>query len=163
MSNKRDIMRAMWPVLGLIAGALLCLALSLLMSGCKTRYITQEVPVVVHDSIRVIQNERITDTIRETNTISLIDTMWLDTSTIATLGMPTLHHDRTTNVSSNKQEISSRATSNMVHIEKEKPAVVTKTEVKEVNRLHWWQKALMWLGVVAGLLGGAWVLWRIKA
>ena len=47
MSNKRDIMRAIWPVLGLIVGALLCLALSLLMSGCKTKYITQEVPVVV--------------------------------------------------------------------------------------------------------------------
>lgn len=124
--------RALIDVGEVIVAILIGLVICAMFGGCKTRYITQEVPVVIHDSIRVIQNERITDTIRETNTISLIDTMWLDTSTIATLGMPTLHHDRTTNVSSNKKEISSRATSNMVHIEKEKPAVVTKTEVKEV-------------------------------
>ena len=28
----------------------------------------------------------------------------------------------------------------------------TETELKEVNRLYWWQKALMWIGAVAGFL-----------
>ena len=40
---------------------------------------------------------------------------------------------------------------------------VTRTEVREVNVLRWWQRALMWAGGVAGLLGGAWLLWRLKA
>ena len=28
----------------------------------------------------------------------------------------------------------------------------TETKVQEVNRLYWWQKALMWIGGIAGIL-----------
>ena len=30
-----------------------------------------------------------------------------------------------------------------------KVITITRTEVKEVNVIHWWQKALMWAGAVA--------------
>lgn len=151
------------PTIGYQWVAVLCLLISL--TGCKTRYVTQEVPVMIHDSVRVVQTERVTDTIRETNTISLIDTMWLDTSTVPTLGMPILHHDRTTNVSSDKQEKSHKETADTVYIEKEKPVIVTNTEIKEVNKLYWWQTVLMWLGGALGIgiaAMVAWAIWRVR-
>lgn len=147
MSNKRDIMRAMWPVLGLIAGALLCLALSLLMSGCKTKYITQEVPVVVEH------------TTHEKSTELRVDTIYHRDSTIVLLKGDTLV-ERNYHTIYKVREV---VRGDTIHDTVPQVVTVTKTEVKEVNRLHWWQSALMWLGGVAALLGGAWVLWRIKA
>lgn len=138
------------PTIGYQWVAVLCL---LWLAGCSPRVVTQEVPVMIHDSVRVVQTERVTDTIWQSSVVNIIDTMWLDTSTVATLGMPILHHDRTTNVSSDKQEKRSKETADTVYIEKEKPVIVTNTEIKEVNKLYWWQTMLMWLGVVAGAGG----------
>lgn len=38
------------------------------------------------------------------------------------------------------------------------------SEIKEVpvNRLYWWQKALMWIGAIAGIAGVLWLLLRLK-
>lgn len=144
MSNKRDIMRAMWPVLGLILGALLCLALSLLMSGCKTRYITQEVPVVVEH------------TTHEKSTELRVDTIYHRDSTIVLLEGDTLVERHYNTIYKVREVVRGDTIRDTIP----KVVTVTNTEVKEVNRLHWWQSALMWLGGVAGLLGGAWVVHR---
>lgn len=39
---------------------------------------------------------------------------------------------------------------------------VTQTQIREVNRLRWWQTALCWVGAVALLASGAWIVWKIK-
>lgn len=38
----------------------------------------------------------------------------------------------------------------------------TDTQIQEVNRLYWWQVALMWIGAVALGCGLLWAILRIK-
>ena len=131
------------------------------LCGCKTRYITTEVPVTIHDSVRVVQTERVTDTIWYSNIVNVIDTMWLDTSTVATIGMPVLHHDRTTSVTNNRQERSNKTIADTVYMEREKP-VPYKVEVPITKPLNRWQKVMIWIGSIALALLGLGALWRIK-
>ena len=147
--------RIKWLIAGVFFSAL---------CGCSPRVVTQEVPVMIHDSVRVVQTERVTDTIRETNTISLIDTMWLDTSTVATLGMPVLHHARTTSVASDRNERSTNTSADTICVYRDKP-VPYKVEVPVVRPLTWWQRVLMWLGGVLGIgivTMVAWAMWRVR-
>lgn len=36
------------------------------------------------------------------------------------------------------------------------------TKTKEVNRLYWWQKALMWIGAIASGGGAVWFVIKLK-
>lgn len=38
----------------------------------------------------------------------------------------------------------------------------TEIEIKEVNRLYWWQTSLMWIGVVSLIVLIVWIVWKIK-
>ncbi len=133
-------------LLGILLGLLACLALSLLV-GCSPRIITQEVPVLVEHTTE----HRSTDIVRDT--LVMRDSVWHYVQG-DTVRIERWHH--VANVSK------------MIHTDTIRDTVprvvtVTRTEVHEVNRLRWWQRALMCAGGVAGLLGGCWVLWRLKA
>lgn len=118
-----------------------------LFSSCKTRHIVQEVPVEIHDTIKKVSIQSRVDTLWKRDSISIIDTMWIDTSTIATLGMPTLHHNRTTSTNSDKGKVTIKLKVDTFTQVKEIPKIVNKTEYKEIEKpLCWWQKALMWIG-----------------
>lgn len=135
------------------------------LCGCKTRYITTEVPVELHDTISVVKTVHNTGTIERVERIHTIDTMSIDTSTIATLGMPTLRHNRTTIIDNTLKQSHHADTTNTIERIIEKPVVVKKTEYVKTNVLHWWQSALMWLGMAAMLFVGiwlAWLAWRVR-
>ena len=146
MSYRKDIGDAGTALLGILLGLLACLALSLLV-GCSPRIVTQEVPVLVEHTTE----HRSTDIVRDT--LIMRDSVWHYVQG-DTVRIERWHH--VANVSK------------MIHTDTIRDTVprvvtVTRTEVHEVNRLRWWQRALMWAGGVTGLLGGAWLLWRIKA
>lgn len=127
-----------------------CLVMLVALTGCKTRYITTEVPVVVHDSIKVAKVELRTDTLWEKSEVRITDTLWLDTSTVATLGMPVLHHDRATEKTTDKGKSSSSSKADTVYIYIEKPVPVTKTNIVEVEKpLTRWEKAKQDVGGMA--------------
>lgn len=125
------------------------LLLFAVVSSCKTRYITTEVPVVVeHTSV-----QHHTDIVRDT--LLMRDSVWHyvqgDTCIIERW-----HHavkvERVLVADTIRDTI---------------PQVVTQriAEVREVNVLRWWQSALMWLGMAAMLLVGiwlAWLAWRVR-
>lgn len=118
-----------------------------LFSSCKTRYITQEVPIEVHDTTYKVSIQSKIDTLWRRDSISIIDTMWIDTSTIATLGMPTLHHNRTTSTNSDKGKVTIKLKVDTFTQVKEIPKIIKQYEYKEVEKpSNWWQKALMWIG-----------------
>ena len=146
MSYRKDIGDAGVALLGILLGLLACLALSLLV-GCSPRIVTQEVPVLVEHTTE----RRSTDIVRDT--LIMRDSVWHYVQG-DTVRIERWHH--VANVSKMIRTDTIRDTVPRV-------VTVTRTEVREVNRLRWWQSALMWLGVVAGLLGGAWSLWRLKA
>lgn len=122
----------------------------IMLFGCKTRRIVQEVPIEIHDTTyRSIIQTRI-DTLWKMDSISIIDTMWIDTSTIATLGMPTLHHNRTTTALSNQGKVSNTNRVDTFLQVKEIPKIVKQKEYIEVEKpLYWWQKVLMWIGGIS--------------
>ena len=146
MSYRKDIGDAGVALLGILLGLLACLALSLLV-GCSPRIVTQEVPVLVEHTTE----HRSTDIVRDT--LIMRDSVWHYVQG-DTVRIERWHH--VANVSKMIRTDTIRDTVPRV-------VTVTHTEVREVNRLRWWQRALMWAGVVAGLLGGAWSLWRLKA
>ena len=146
MSYRKDIGDAGVALLGILLGLLACLALSLLV-GCSPRIVTQEVPVLVEHTTE----HRSTDIVRDT--LIMRDSVWHYVQG-DTVRIERWHH--VANVSKMIRTDTIRDTVPRV-------VTVTRTEVREVNRVRWWQRALMWVGGVTGLLGGAWLLWRIKA
>lgn len=122
----------------------------ILLFGCKTRRIVQEMPIEIHDTTyrSIIQTK--VDTLWKMDSISVIDTMWIDTSTIATLGMPVLHHNRTTSALSNQGKVSNTNRVDTFLQVKEIPKIVKQKEYIEVEKpLYWWQKVLMWIGSIS--------------
>jgi len=139
---------------------ILFIAAALLLSGCKTRYVTTEVPVVMHDTISTSVAIHSTDTIERLERIHVYDTMYIDTSTIATLGMPTLRHEREKMIDNTSTRSHHTDTTNIIERIIEKPVVVHDKEYVETNVLYWWQTALMWAGALAIVALGALLIWK---
>ena len=128
--------------LAAIVFALAACVLISLLTGCKTRYITTEVPVVVHerDSIVKVQQIHTHDTLMVRDSVytfvkgdTILIEKWHQLQAINHVArVDTVYKDRNVEV----------------------PVTVTKTEVKEVNHLHWWQQALMWMGGALLAFGG---------
>lgn len=135
-------------------GALIAIAMALvfclmitLCSGCKTRYITQEVPVIVHER----------DSIYKVNTLQVHDTLIYRDSVFHMIKGDTVLIERWHNL----QAINHVARVDTVYKDRnvEVPVEVHTTEVKEVNHLYWWQKALMWIGGALLAFSG-WKIYR---
>ena len=147
--NQRNIGDAWRAILAIIAAMLICLCINLL-SGCKTRYITQEIPVVLHDR----------DSIVSVQHIHTHDTLMMRDSVTTFIKGDTIRIERWHTL----QAVKDIARIDTLWREKvvEQPVEVKTTEVREVNRLHWWQTALMWCGGIALLLFGAGVWWKFR-
>lgn len=123
--------------------------LLIVLCGCKTRYVTTEVPVVVeHTSV-----QHHTDIVRDT--LLMRDSIWHYVQGDTTI-IERWHHA----VKVERVMVADTIRDTI-------PQVVTQrvAEVREVNRLHWWQSALMWMGMAAMLLVGiwlAWLAWRVR-
>lgn len=122
--------RALTEVCKVIVALLLGLAVCALLGGCKTRYVTQEVPVLVEHTTE----HRSTDIVRDT--LIMRDSVWHYVQG-DTVRIERWHH--VANVSKMIRTDTIRDTVPQV-------VTVTKTIVNEVNVLHWWQKALMVVG-----------------
>lgn len=114
-------------VIALVVAVALLLAI---MNGCKTVEVTKEVPVVA---------EKVT----ERNHVDIVrDTLYHRDSVYHYVKGDTViieRWHRTINI--NKTVVGDTIRDTIPQV-----VTVTRTEVKEVNFLHWWQKALMWIG-----------------
>lgn len=148
---ERDSFRgAGCAVASLAMGMLIVFLLSLLMSGCRTRYITQEIPVVLHDR----------DSIVSVQHIHTHDTLMMRDSVYHYVQGDTIRIERWHTL----QAVNHIARIDTLWRERivEQPVQVKTTEVREVNRLHWWQKALMWLGAFTIGIGGGLLYWKFR-
>lgn len=120
---------------------LFAVAIALLFVGCKTVKQTVEVPVYIHDT---------TQTIKEVHDSTFID-RW---HTIEVKGDTVYWHDSIVFVKYHVKTDTS-------YLYVEKPVIVSKTETVEIEKpLRWWQKTLMWMGVVGLLFIVLWALYR---
>lgn len=151
--EKKNIGDAWMMILTIIGALLVCLCITL-MTGCKTRYITQEVPVVVHER----------DSIYKANTLQVHDTLIYRDSVFHLIKGDTILIEKWHTL----QAVNHVARVDTVYKDRnvEVPVTVTKTEVREVNKLHWWQKLFCFVGgsvLVAGLvLVGCWMYWGFR-
>ena len=117
-----------------VAVILALVVLALVCCSCKTKYITnteyKEVPVVMHDTVA--------------KNIWRIDTTIVKDSVYFAIKGDTIYKERY----NTKWRI--KVAHDTINKVVEKPVEVLrtsiKTETKEVNRLHWWQKVMMLIG-----------------
>ena len=123
-----------------VAVIIALVVLALVCFSCRTKYITEteykEVPVVMHDTVQSH------DTLK---TIAWrIDTTFVKDSVYFAVKGDTIFKERYNTLW--KIKVAHDTINKVV----EKPVEVLrtsiKTETKEVNRLHWWQKVLMIIG-----------------
>ena len=117
-----------------VAVIIALVVLAVVLCSCRTKYITEteykEVPVVMHDTI--------------SQHIWRIDTTIVKDSVYFAIKGDTIYKERY----NTKWRI--KVAHDTINRVVEKPVEVLrtsiKTETKEVNRLHWWQKVLILLG-----------------
>lgn len=108
----------------------LMLSLVACLAGCRTMRVIEQVPVEVHDTMyqKVVQRDSIyTD---RWHTVEVKgDTVFVTDSHIS---------------------VTYRTVTDTAYKYVEKPVTVTVEQIKEVEKpLRWWQKGLMWAGVLA--------------
>lgn len=129
---------------GWLIGGLLLLALSL--CSCRTREVVREVPVVV---------ERVTE---RHDTVHRVDSVvWRDS---------VYHLVKGDSVLIERWHTRWRVSHDTVRVvRRDSVPVVTETtvtEVREVNRLKWWQTMLMWLGGIGTGLACLYIIYKVK-
>ena len=123
-----------------VAVIIALVVLAVVLCGCKTKYITEteykEVPVVMHDT--VVKN------------IWRIDTTIVKDSVYFAVKGDTVFKERY----NTKWRIKVAHDTIMRFVEKPVEVVRENSVEKqvEVNRIYWWQKLLMWIGVF-GIIG----------
>lgn len=148
--QQRNIGDGLRAIVALAIAMFIVFILSLLFSGCKTRYITQEIPVIVHDkdSIVSVQHYHTHDTLMMRDSVFTIiqgDTIRIERWHT----MQAVNHIARIDTLWREREV-------------EKPVTVTKTEVWEVNRMHWWQKMLMYIGGIGLAIGGVLLYKKVR-
>lgn len=119
-----------------VAVILALMVLAVVLCSCKTKYITEteykEVPVVMHDTVA--------------KNIWRIDTTIVKDSVYFAIKGDTIYKERYKNKW--RIQVVHDTINKVVKIPVEvvRTRTQTKTVVKEVNRLYWWQKVLMLIG-----------------
>lgn len=129
-----------------VAVILALVVLALVLCSCKTRYITEteykEVPVVMHDTVQSH------DTLK---TIAWrIDTTFVKDSVYFAIKGDTIFKERYSTKWRIKMVHDTIFTASDKWVYEENPVETKhntdKSDIKEVNRLYWWQKVLMIIG-----------------
>ena len=114
----------------------------ILLFGCKGIKQVVEVPVYVHDTTAVLKE------VHDSTYIDRWHTEYLKGDTVFVTNEVT------------KTKFVTKTDTAYRYIER--PITVTRTETVEVEkRLHWWQKGLMWMGVIGLVCLVGWIGIRI--
>ena len=115
----------------------------LLLSGCRTVRVVEQVPVHVHDTLRLTQTLR--------------DSIFIDHFREVTKKADTIYI--TDSIAVIKYSLKTDTAYRYI----ERPVVVSKTETVEVKKpLAWWQKGMMWAGALGIFIALAAVAVRLR-
>ena len=139
---KRDITNVLKVLLAICIGLCICW----LLSGCSPRIVEVEKPVIVEQT----HTQHHTDIVRDT-------LVWRDSI---------YHYVKGDTVVIEKwhtvQQVNKWVVTDTIRDTIPKVVTVVETRIEEVNHVYWWQKALMWAGGIALVLGGLFAAWKIK-
>lgn len=150
MTNKTENQNDGITVLALIAVIFAICVLIPLLSGCKTKYITTEVPVIMHerDSIVSVQHIHTHDTLMMRDSVY----HYIKGDTVLIEKWHTL------------QAINKVVKVDTVYKEKEAEKPITIKEeipIEVPAKLSWWQKLCILLGKLGLGIFGIWGIWKI--
>ena len=117
-------------IMFLLIMVLVLLIVSISFSSCRTIEVTKEVPVVTEHTTEHHHTDIVRDTLYHRDSVY----HYVQGDTVI---IEKWHH--IANVS--KKIVTDTIRDTIPQI-----VTVTRTEIKEVNRIHWWQSALMWAG-----------------
>lgn len=124
-----------------------CIAVLLMLcSGCKTIEVTKEVPVITEHTTERYHTDIVRDTLYHRDSIY----HYVQGDTVI---IERWHHIA---------NVSNKIVTDTIRDTIPQIVTVTRTEIKEVNRLHWWQQALMWAGGILLTAGGLWIVLKVK-
>lgn len=132
MNRKNGQRRAVVAIVATYAAIAIVVSLLYLLTGCKAQEIVVEKPVVVEHTTERHKVDIVRDTL-----------VWRDSVYHYVKG-DTVLIERWHHVANVSKTIVADTVRDTVPVVTE----VTRTEVKEVNVLRWWQTALMWMGGV---------------
>ena len=109
---------------------ILPIAALLMLSGCRTVRVVEQVPVEVHDTLRLTQTLR--------------DSIYIDHFREVTKKADTVY------ITDSIAVVKHHFTTDTAYRYIERPVAVVRTEQVEVEKsLAWWQKGLVWTGALA--------------
>lgn len=135
-----------------VAVIVVLILLTCVLIGCATRHTATseriEVPTIMHDTIAT--HDTIMQAVWRTDTTIVRDSVFFAVKgdTIVKERYNTIYRIKTAHDTILKAVDNVKIVEKPVTITK----TVTKTEIKEVNVLKWWQKSLMWCGVICIVL-----------
>lgn len=119
------------------------LALCLMLAGCRSSEIIQQVPVYIHDTIQTTQ--------------TTYDSIFVDRYHYVTTSNDTVYIRDSVYVTNTHYAVDT------IYQSIDRPVTVTRTETVEVKKpLAWWQKGLMWAGGIALVITIAIVAVRLR-
>ena len=118
----------------------------LLLAACSPRIVEVERPVIVEQT----HTQTHTDIVRDT--LMMRDSVYHYVKG-DTVVIERWHHT---------QQVNRWVVADTVRDTIPRVVTVTRTETREVNRLRWWQKAMMWLGGAVTAVGVLWVAFKIN-
>lgn len=122
---------------------LIVLLASALCSSCRTVRVVEQVPVHVHDTLRLTQTLR--------------DSIYIDHFREVTKKADTIYI--TDSIAVIKYSLKTDTAYRYI----ERPVPVVRTETVEVKKpLAWWKKGLMWIGSIAILALVFWIIYTIR-
>lgn len=132
MNRKRGQRRAVLAIVATYSVIAIVVSLLYLLTGCKAHEVVVERPVVVEHTTERHKVDIVRDTL-----------VWRDSVYHYVKG-DTVLIERWHHIANVSKTIVADTVRDTVPVVTE----VTRTEVKEVNVLRWWQTALMWMGGV---------------
>lgn len=139
MNTRKALTNVGKVLLAICIGLLFCW----LLSGCSPKVIEVEKPVIVEQT----HTQTHTDIVRDT-------LVWRDSIYHYIKGdTVVIERWHTT------QQVNKWVVTDTIRDTIPKVVTVIETRIQEVNKLHWWQKVLMWLGGILSLLA-AWKIYK---
>ena len=130
--------------------------LLIVLASCKTKYVDRITEVEVPVMIETVKTEYINQLYRDSIFVHDSIDRYVSGDTVY------LYKEKYIYNYKNRTDTVVRIDSIQVPVEVVKTVNTNTVEIKEVNRIKWYQTGLMWTGGLAILFSALWLVWRLK-
>lgn len=137
---------------------LLVLMAVILLSACKTKieYVDRVTEVEVPVPVETVRTEYINQLYRDSIFVHDSIDRYVSNDTVYLYKEHYIYNYK------NRVDTLVKIDSIQVPVEVVKNTVTNTVEVKEVNRIKWYQATLMWIGGISMILLVLWLVWKLK-